>query len=110
MSKLQMDVPLHGGVTPQLTVWAQHVARPPTPWRWVIYEEGEAQPVRCSTGCTGPRLRRGRLATPCSSVCPGRPFECQLEANAAALTATILVKAEMKFNRPTIAKEACMGR
>jgi hypothetical protein len=49
MSKLQMNPPLGGGVPSRLCVKAQHVARPPTPWRWVIYEEGESKPLRCST-------------------------------------------------------------
>jgi hypothetical protein len=49
MNKLQMDPPLGGGITPRFVVRAQHVARPPAPWRWAIYEEGGSQPSRCST-------------------------------------------------------------
>jgi hypothetical protein len=49
MNKLQMDPPLGSGTAPRLVVKAQRVARPPTPWVWAIYEEGQAYPVRCST-------------------------------------------------------------
>jgi hypothetical protein len=49
MSKLQNDPPLREGVTPEFVVRPQRVARPPTPWTWVIYEEGRAEPLRCST-------------------------------------------------------------
>jgi hypothetical protein len=49
MDKLQMDPPVGGGAAPQFVVRAQRVARPPTPWRWTIHEEGRAEPLRCST-------------------------------------------------------------
>jgi len=49
MSKLHMAPPLGGGAPPRLFVKAQRVARPPTPWAWIIYEEGESQPLRRST-------------------------------------------------------------
>ncbi len=49
MNKLQMDPPLGSGAEPRFVVKAQHVARPPTPWTWAIYEEGQAYPLRRST-------------------------------------------------------------
>jgi hypothetical protein len=49
MNKLHMDPPLGSGTAPRLVVKAQRVARPPTPWSWAIYEEGETCPFRCST-------------------------------------------------------------
>ena len=49
MSKLHMNPPLGGGAPPRLVVKAKRVARPPTPWAWIIYEEGESQPLRSST-------------------------------------------------------------
>jgi len=48
MSKLQMDPPLGAGAPSRLFVKAQRVARPPSPWTWVIYEEGRPHPFRCS--------------------------------------------------------------
>ena len=48
MNKLQMDPPLGGAALPRFFVRAQRQARPPTPWTWAIYEEGRAEPYRCS--------------------------------------------------------------
>ena len=49
MNKLQMDPSFGGGTAPRLVVSAARVARPPTPWTWMIHEEGCPEPVRSST-------------------------------------------------------------
>jgi hypothetical protein len=49
MRKLQMDPPLGGDTVPKLFVKVLRQARPPTPWSWVIYEEGQPEPFRRST-------------------------------------------------------------
>jgi hypothetical protein len=49
MSKLQMDPPLGGVVPVQFIVRIRRKGRPPTPWAWAIYEEGQATPCRSST-------------------------------------------------------------
>src|SRR4051794_4650355 len=49
MNKLQMDPPLGGGTAPRLVARATRVASPPTPWTWVIHEEGCPEPIRSST-------------------------------------------------------------
>lgn len=48
MNKSQTD-PLLGTPAPRrYFVKAQREARPPTPWVWLIYEEGQAEPCRRS--------------------------------------------------------------
>jgi hypothetical protein len=49
MNKLQLDPPLGGWAPPQFVVKAERTARGPRPWTWAIYEEGRAEPYRCST-------------------------------------------------------------
>jgi hypothetical protein len=43
MNKLQMDPPAGGGMPAQFIIKVQRQARPPTPWRWEIFMEGERQ-------------------------------------------------------------------
>ena len=41
--------PIGGGTAPRLVIRVQRRVRLPTPWAWAIYEEGRAEPFRCST-------------------------------------------------------------
>jgi hypothetical protein len=48
MNKLQMDPAPGDSTVPRLVVRVQRQALPPTPWAWMICEEGQSEPVRCS--------------------------------------------------------------
>jgi hypothetical protein len=49
MNKPRMDMVRRDGAMPALVVKVQRRARPPTPWTWAIHEDGQSEPVRCST-------------------------------------------------------------
>ena len=49
MRNPQTSPPIGGGAAPRLVIRVQRRARLPAPWAWVIYEEGQSEPCRCST-------------------------------------------------------------
>ena len=49
MPRLQMDPPIGGDLPTRFVVKVQHQGRPPAPWRWAIYADGQPYACRQST-------------------------------------------------------------